>query len=168
MSTIYVNIPGVAGEATSTSFSDQIECMGIGHGIYSPVRSTNPRYQGASEHGPIVLYHGLDKASPALRQLALSGNRPAGEVTINVVSNVGGNQVVTETITLTDVKVESVQLVTVVDQASGEPGNQLLEAFSLSYSGKIGWDHVSFDDQDPPQQTRVTGAYDVSEGAAPV
>ena len=169
MSNIYVQIPDVTGESTSANYSGQIECLGVGHGMVSPVRSTKPRYQGSTEHGPVVLYHRLDNASPALRNLALGGDSldTNDEVTINVVSTIGGQQVVTETITLSGVKVESVELVTLVDQASGEPGNQLLEAFSLSYSQKIEWDKVSYN-EDGNQSHRLAGAYDVADGSVPV
>ncbi len=163
MSTIYVKMKNVTGGSQNAAYSGHIECLGVQHAISLPVSSggnNQTRVQGDSMHGPIVLYHHIDKASPVLRQMAL-GNSSSGEVEISVVRNINGQSQVVETITLTDVKVGRVDLVTLVDQASGEPSGEFVEAFALSYSGQVQWSSSSYDSETGNQSGSMAGGWDI-------
>ena len=146
MSNIYVKMENVPGGSGNTTYNDQIECLGLQHEFNLPVRSganNQTRIQGHSVHSPLVLYHHVDKASPVLRDMAMS-NSTSKTATITVVRNINGTNQVFGTIELAGVKVLRVDLVTLVDQASGEPGGEVLEAFQLHYS-QIQWVGKAYD-----------------------
>lgn len=164
MSTIYVNMSNVPGDATQTDFLNQIQCSAILQDFSQPVESAaNPRTQGVSEHRPLVLFHQVDQASPLLRQFALA-NTDVDEVTIKVTRLIDGSLETVQTIELTKAKVDRVQLVTLVDEATGEPGGELLEAFSLSYGeGTIKWISHRFGDEGTTAGN-IQGAWNLAGG----
>ena len=164
MSSIYVKMDGVTGGSENPAYTGQIECLGVHHAINLPVnagQSSQARIQGSSVHGPVVLYHHFDQSSPVLRQMAL-GNAPSKQVVINVVRNINGENKVVESITLTDVKVGRVDVATLVDKASGEPGGQIVEAFALNYAGKVTWNSTSFDSTSGVQNNSIAGGWDIA------
>lgn len=142
MSNIYVKIAGVEGEASHPDFSGQIECVAIRHAIVLPVVSAAIRVEGTSRHGPIVLSHQLDKASPILKQSALTGTN-LGDVEITRLRAVGGQSKPAEIIKLANVFVVRVDVETLVDEATRELSDELLESFHLEYSD-IRWSQKRF------------------------
>ena len=140
MSTFYVNMQTIDGGSAHGQYLDQIECQGMRHSIDLPVVSVaagGMRVLRASEHGPVVLFHRPDKASPALREAVL-GNHHLGDVEINRVRDVEGQTVSVETIWLANARVDRVDLVTLLEGEAGEPGLELLESFHLAYD-EIRW-----------------------------
>lgn len=142
MSTIYAKIAGVEGEAENPEFSGQIECLAMRHSIDLPVVSAAVRVEGASTHGPIALTHRMDKASPILKQAALTGAN-LGEVELTRMRNIGGQARPTETVRLSNVFVVRVDVETLVDEATQELGDELAETFHLEYSD-IRWSHKRY------------------------
>lgn len=137
MSTIFVKISGVEGEATHPDYTGQIECVAMRHAVVLPVVSAAIRVEGTSSHGPIALSHQIDKASVILRQAALTGAN-LGEVEITRMRTVGGQTRPTETIKLANAFVVRVDVETMVDEATRELSDELLESFQLEYS-EIRW-----------------------------
>jgi len=142
MSNIYVKIAGVEGESGNPEYAGQIECVGIRHAVDLPVVSAAVRVEGTSTHGPVVLSHRLDKASPALKQAALTGTN-LGDVEITRMHNVGGQAKPGETIRLSNAFVVRVDVDTMVDEATRELGDELIESFHLEYS-EIRWTQRRF------------------------
>lgn len=139
MSTIYVKIAGVDGGSEHPEFSGQIECAAMRHSIDLPVVSAAVRVEGTSSHGPLVLAHMLDNASPILKQAALTGAN-LGDVEITRMRNIGGQSRPAETIHLSNAFVVRVDVDTLMDEATGELGDELIESFHLEYS-EIRWSH---------------------------
>ncbi|MCY4305508.1 MAG: type VI secretion system tube protein Hcp [Aestuariivita sp.] len=137
MSVIYVKISGIQGEATHPDYKDQIECVAMRHSVSLPVVSAAIRVEGTSTHGPIVLSHAMDKASAVLRQSVLTGAN-LGEVEITRMRTVGGAATPTETITLSNAFVVRVDSETMIDEATRELSDELVETFHLEYS-EVKW-----------------------------
>lgn len=137
MSTIYVNIAGIEGESGNVEYNGQIECVAMSHVIDLPLVSSAVRVEGSSRHAPVVLTHRLDKASPALKHAALAGSN-LGDVTLTRMRTIAGRATPVETVTLRDAYIVRVDLETLLDEAAGELGDELLESFHLMYS-EIRW-----------------------------
>ena len=164
VSTLYVNMTDIPGESVNSQYSGQIECMGMTHAVDLPVMSPRPnsrtaRLMGNSNHGPVVLFHRLDNASPALREAVLHHANHLGDVEIDRVVVLSGNAVPVESIRLVNARLVRVDLVTVVDKETGEPGNSLIESFQLAYD-EIVWTQRSYDDYGSPNGS-VEGAWSI-------
>lgn len=142
MSTIFVKITGAPGEASHPEFTDQVECFAMRHAVVLPVVSASIRVEGTSTHGPVVLSHSLDKSSAILRQSVLTG-AGLGEVEITRLRTIGGKAQPVEIITLTNAYVVRVDVETLVDEATRELSDELLESFYLEY-GDIRWSQKRF------------------------
>lgn len=143
MANIFVNIKDssgkstIQGESTVTGYLNQIECAAMRHVVYLPVIRASSRVQGSSRHGPVALTHAVDKATPHLKQAAMTGEN-IGTVQIKRVRTVSGALTAVETITLTDATVVRIDVDTPVSAATLEPSEELMETFYLDYS-KIEW-----------------------------
>ena len=148
MSTLLTYIAAAPGGGASRTFNsvqgtdvtaDPIVCSKIQHGIDLPIVTSNTgRTTGASLHGSIRLTHGIDKASPKLRELCAT-KKDLGEVHI---VRIGAGGVATgagdvEMFRLGSAKIGSVALET---GSSGDgPNNTPVEVFTLDYT-EITWD----------------------------
>ena len=140
MSTIYVKIPDVPGEATTPGYVGQIECTGMTLGIDLPVIPTgSARSEGASIHGAIELQHQLDKATPKLRAKAASGDN-LGTVVISRTRTVGGDVRLIDRLILLRAALASVFIDTPVKPDGTGPADGLIEVFSLDYD-EIQWEY---------------------------
>ena len=160
MSLTLVNISGVPGEASTTGFENQIECLALRYALDNKVVVAATRTEGVSRHGPIELSHRIDKATPWLKLSASKGTN-MGTVDISRVRTIATVPTAVETFTLTNTFVVRVDLDTPVDSATGEPGEPL-ETFSLEYDA-ITWSYT-------PYVNGVSGGvtsanYNVSTGA---
>lgn len=137
MSQILVKIPNVTGDATATDFAGQIQCTGLRHAVDVTVSAkTSQRTEGASNNGPVELSHKVDQASPALRE-KVAGNSELGTV---VISRLDSGATV-ETLTLYSAKLVRLDVETLYDPVNGQPADQLLETFALSYDA-IQWSYT--------------------------
>lgn len=140
MSTIFVSIPSVPGEATTAGFLDQIRCQGMQHGIDLPVmqhRAT--RIEGSSMHGSIRLTHSIDKATPKLRQAAAAAESK-DEIIISRTRLVGETETALETITLKNAYVAQVNILMRLNETGDGPADMPIEEFTLDYE-EITWDY---------------------------
>jgi len=137
MSTIFVKIGNIEGEADHPNYKGQISCVAMRHAISLPVVSAAVRVEGTSTHGPVVLTHQVDKASPILKQAVLTGAN-LGTVVITRLRTIGGQARPTEEIKLSNVFVVRVDVETPVDEATLELSDELLETVHLEYSD-ISW-----------------------------
>jgi type VI secretion system Hcp family effector len=141
MSLILVNISGVPGEANTSGFENQIECLAVRYALDNKVVVAATRTEGVSRHGPIELSHRLDKATPWLKLNASKGTN-MGTVEISRVRTIGTQPRAVEALTLTNTFVVRVDLDTPVDPATGEPGEPL-ETFALEYDA-ITWAYTPY------------------------
>ena len=143
MSDYLVQISAIAGESQLIGYEGQVECLALRHAIDLPVVARGAsRVEGTSRHGAIELDHTLDMASPSLRH-ALSAGTNLGQVVITRMSMAGGEARAVETVTLADVYVVRVDVDTPLNTATGRPGEDLIETFSLEYS-EIRWDQKKY------------------------
>ncbi len=144
MSAIFVKVPDVDGEAVQSNYVDQIECFSMHHAIELPIIPTgSSRTEASSEHGPIMLAHNIDKASPVLRHKALSGAN-LGEVVITRMRMIDGSLQKAETVTLQNAYLMRVDTYTPIDPAENLPGDQPYEVLSFSYD-QINWEVVKYE-----------------------
>ena len=65
---IFLNIPEVKGDATTSGYAGQIECQSVLYRIDTPRDPTTGQLVGKRVHRPVEFVHAWDKASPALGQ----------------------------------------------------------------------------------------------------
>ena len=154
MSTILVNIPNVNGSSTISGHENQIECSAISHAISKQMVAKATRTEGASRHGPLVLTHGIDRASPKLKDLATSGT-VLDSVDIDEVRMVGEEYQTVYHMNIRSAVVVRVDVETPVDPTTNEPGAPT-ETFALAY-GTVDWTYTPYDGM--TMRPAVTGAY---------
>ena len=153
MATIFVKIPGIAGDATQTNYATQIQCVAMRHVHKQPLDLSKARKTGQSKHGAIALTHAVDKASPKLKKEAMATSNNQGEVVITRLQTGGA----TETIQITNAAVVRVDVETPLSPTTLQPGDDLMETFYLDYSdGQIRW-----------SLGNMEGNYSVTEGKVP-
>ena len=77
MSSFFVKIQGIQGDATAAGREGEIECSRMRHVIDQPVSSTSdPRKLGTSRHGALEFVHGIGKATPALAARGVGWLKP--------------------------------------------------------------------------------------------
>lgn len=155
MSIIMVRIQGVEGEATLAGYQGQIECLSMRHAIDLKIDRSGAETVGEARHGPIELTHSLDKASPSIKLDSCAG-RNLGTVTISRLRMISGTPKAVETITLMNAYVVRVDIDTPIDPSTREPGDELMETFSLEYSDIV-WDYKHFVNN--IEHGTVTGAW---------
>lgn len=153
MSSYYVNISGVPGEATATGYADQIACTSMRHSIDMSVQSGGSRVTSNSRHGPIEMAHLVDKATPLLH-LAVAAGQNLGQAVIKRV-NAG---TATETYTLQNVYVTRVDIDVPLNPTTLRPGEEVRETFSLDYSSIV-WEATT-------DTGTISGSYDVTTGSS--
>ena len=160
MATIMVKIGTtnpIEGEATLSGYENQIECSVMRHAIDLPVITSSTSAKrvesGGSRHGTVELTHRIDKASPKLRQNLCQGSN-LGTVTITRLAS--GNTK-DETIELKNAHCQQIQVDTPVDSATGEPADEVLETFCLSYD-EISW-------QTGAASGNISGSHSLTTGA---
>ena len=158
MSTIYVNIATIQGEASAVGYNGQIECFAMRHAIVLPVAAAASRTEGTSRHGPLVMLHTIDKASPLLKQAVLNGTN-LGTVKVTRLRTIGNSAKVAETIELQNAYAVRVDVETMVDQATLELGDEMVESFHLEYS-QIAWQYTKFEGSQ--ELSKVTGGWSLS------
>lgn len=136
MSSFFVKIQGIEGDATAQGRVGEIECSRMRHVIDQPVSSTSdPRKLGTSRHGALEFVHGMGKATPALR-LAVSDGSNLNTVSIMRMNSADDP---VEEITITNARVVRVEAYTTLD--GNEPGG-VEETFWLTYDS-ITWLNLS-------------------------
>ena len=137
MSDYMVDISTIEGDGTREGFVGAIVCESMRHAIELSVDAaqTNRTGGAASKHGMIELTHSIDKATPYLRLAAAKGTN-LGQVTI---SRMGGtsNDVLDE-VELENVFIGRIDMETMLDETTLEPGDQIRETFALLYT-QIKW-----------------------------
>lgn len=157
MSRFAVEITDIEGEETLTDYANQIRCSSMQHGVDLPVVATGTdRTDGASMHGSIVLEHGVDKASPALR-LACAQSTNITDVKITRLT--GANSQASDITTLKTCKIVNVYMDTPLDASSGEPADMPSEFFVIDYE-EIKWEHKTYVDGVPSDT--ISGEYDTT------
>ena len=154
MSTILVNIPNVNGSSTISGHADEIECSAIRHAMSKQMVAKAVRTEGASRHGAIELTHGIDRASPKLKDLATKGT-VLDSVTIDEMRMVGEEYQSTYKLEAHNVVVVRVEVDTPMDPTTNEPG-ALTETFALAYT-KLDWTYTPYDGT--TKGAVVTGAF---------
>ncbi len=154
MSTILVNIPNVNGSSTISGHEDEIECSAIRHAISKQMVAKATRTEGASRHSAIELTHGIDRATPKLKDLVTKGT-VLNSVVIDEMRMVGEEYQTIYQIKLSNAVVVRVEVDTPVDPTTNEPG-EMTESFALAYT-KADWTYTPYDG--PDRQATVTGAF---------
>ena len=130
----------IPGDSAVAGYEDAIACTGMQHGVdLQVVSAAATRIEGASVHGSITLQHRVDRATPKLRKAAVQGTSQ-GKVTITRTRTAGEIVEAIETITLSDVEVGAIYLVTPLKGDASGPLDQPIEVFTLDY-GEIRWKH---------------------------
>ncbi|MYE22978.1 MAG: type VI secretion system tube protein Hcp [Gammaproteobacteria bacterium] len=154
MSTILVNIPNVNGSSTISGHLDEIECRAIRHAMSKQMVAKATRTEGASRHGAFELTHGIDRATPKLKDLATKGT-VHNTVVIEEMRMVGEEYETIYRFDLSNVVIVRVEVDTPVDPTTNEPG-ELTETFALAYT-RVEWTYTPYDGT--TKQPAVTGAY---------
>lgn len=154
MSTILVKIPNVNGSSTISGHQDEIECSAISHAISKQMVAKATRTEGASRHGPIVLTHAIDRASPKLKDLAMRGT-VLDAVEIDEMRMVGEEYQTVYHMRARNAVVVRVELETPVDPTTNEPGAPT-ETFALAYTA-VDWTYTPY--EGVTKRPAVVGAY---------
>lgn len=154
MSTILVNIPNVNGSSTIAGHNDEIECSAIRHAMSKQMVAKATRTEGSSRHSAIELTHGIDRATPKLKDLATKGT-VLDSVVIDEMRMVGEEFQTIYKLELKNAVVVRVEVDTPLDPTTNEPGAPT-ETFALTYTG-LDWTYTPYDGA--TKQPAVTGAY---------
>ena len=159
MSVIQVSITAIPGESTRTSYVGQIECIAMRHAIDLPVIARgNQRTYGSSQHGAIEMTHRIDKASPLLRH-AVSAGTNLGTVVVTKLEMISGALKPSEVITLNNVYITQVAVLTQIDPANiGAGSTDPLEMFEMDYS-RVEWVGKRYDNG--VETGSVTGLWNI-------
>ena len=154
MSTILVKIPNVNGSSAISGHVNEIECYGIQHAMSKQMVAKASRTEGVSRHSPVFLTHGIDRATPKLKDLATKGT-VLDSVVVEEMRMVGEEFQTIYRMDLTNATVVRVEVNTPVDPTTNEPGAPT-ETFALSYT-KIEWMYTPYDGM--TKQPAVTGSF---------
>ncbi|MDS0297374.1 type VI secretion system tube protein Hcp [Halogeometricum sp. S1BR25-6] len=125
---LYLKIPDIQGESQTAGHENEIEVLSFSWGVSRASSRGTGRATGAAQFDSLVLTKGIDRATPQLLELAVTGaHRP--EAVLSLTRATDGPEADVYTVTLEDVEVLTFDNNGMVDAGP-------IESYSLSF-GKV-------------------------------